>query len=231
MLIHKTRLARKVLALLVTLSCAGLALSVWAMDDEGLAQHDHQPGVDHSRHQQMLQQKGYVRKAQEYQVPDVMLTDQDGRKVSLRAMLGGQEPVMLNFIFTTCTTICPVLSASFTQTQKTLGLDASNVRMISISIDPEHDTPAKLQEYAQRFQARAGWTFLTGDRNDIVVVLKAFDAYRRDKMNHIPLTFMRAAPQADWIRMEGFASAGDLVREFQALTTQGGGLRRDLSLL
>jgi len=122
--------------------------------------------------------------------------------------------VMLNFIFTTCTTICPVLSASFTQTQKTLGPDASNVRMISISIDPEHDTPAKLREYAQRFQARAGWTFLTGDRDDIVAVLKAFDAYRRDKMNHIPLTLMRAAQQAGWIRMEGFASAGDLVREY-----------------
>jgi protein SCO1/2 len=192
------------------------------MDEQAPDHHNHQPGVDHSRHQQMLQQKGYVRKEQEYSIPDVRLTDQDGSKASLRAMLGGQEPVMLNFIFTTCTTICPVLSASFTQTQKALGPDASNVRMISISIDPEHDTPAKLREYAQRFQARAGWTFLTGDRDDIVAVLKAFDAYRRDKMNHIPLTLMRAAPQAGWIRMEGFASAGDLVREYQALTTQSG---------
>lgn len=214
--------ARKTLVLLVTFTCAGLALSVWAMDDQAPAHHDQQPGVDHSRHKQMLQQKGYVRKEQEYQVPDVMLTDQNGRKVSLRAMLEGQEPVMLNFIFTTCTTICPVLSASFTQTQKTLGPDASNVRMISISIDPEHDTPAKLREYAQRFQARAGWTFLTGNREDIVAVLKAFDAYRRDKMNHIPLTFMRSAPQVSWIRVEGFASAGDLVREYQALTKQSG---------
>jgi len=230
MLNNKIMFAGRMLGLVVTFTCAGLALSVQAMDDGGAAHHMHQHGVDHSQHRQMLQQKGYVRKEQEYQVPDVMLTDQDGRKVSLSAMLEGDEPVMLNFIFTTCTTICPVLSASFTQTRKALGPDAANVRMISVTIDPEHDTPAKLREYAQRFKASTGWTFLTGHREDIVAVLKAFDAYRRDKMNHIPLTFLHAAPQTGWVRMEGFASAGDLVREYQSLTRQGVP-GRDASLL
>jgi len=230
MLNKKLIFSGRMLGLLVTFTCAGMALPVQAMDDGDAAHHMHRHGVDHSQHRQMLQQKGYVRKEQEYQVPDVVLTDQDGRKVSLHDMLEGNEPVMLNFIFTTCTTICPVLSASFTQTRKALGSDADNVRMISVTIDPEHDTPAKLREYAQRFQASTGWTFLTGDREDIVAVLKAFDAYRRDKMNHIPLTFMHAAPQPGWVRMEGFASAGDLVREYQTLTRQTDP-RRDPSLL
>lgn len=221
MLAHKTIIAGKALILLVTFICAGWALSVWTMNVEGLAQIKRQPVVDHSHHQQMLHQKSYVREEHDYQVPDIMLTNQDGRKLALHAILEGQEPVMLNFIFTTCTTICPVLSASFTQAQKILGSDASSVRMISISIDPEHDTPAKLKKYAQRFKAHPGWMFLTGDQADIVGLLKTFDAYRRDKMNHIPLTLIRVAPHASWIRIEGFASASDLVSEFQALTTQG----------
>jgi protein SCO1 len=230
MLNNKILLAGRMFGMLVTLTCAGVAFSVEAMDEGNPHHHAHHQGIDHSHHRQMLQQKDYVRKEQEYQVPDVMLTDQDGRKISLLAMLEGEEPVMLNFIFTTCTTICPVLSASFTQTQKVLGPDAGNLRMISISIDPEHDTPEKLREYAQRFHARPGWMFLTGDRDDITAVLRAFDAYRRDKMNHIPLTLIHAAPQADWIRMEGFASAGDLVHEYNALTQQRDS-RKDPSLL
>lgn len=230
MLNIKSLLAGRMFGLLVISTCACITLSARAMDDGESAQHTHHQGEDHSHHRQMLQQKDYIRKEQEYQVPDVMLTDQDGRKISLLAMLEGKDPVMLNFIFTSCTTICPVLSASFTATQKALGSDAGNLRMVSISIDPEHDTPEKLREYAQRFHASPGWTFLTGDREDIVDVLVAFDAYRRDKMNHIPLTLLHAAPQTGWIRMEGFASAGDLVREYNELTRQSDS-RKDPSLL
>ena len=109
-----------------------------------------------------------------------------------------------------------MLSASFAQTQTALGDEAKDVRMISISIDPEHDTPAKLREYAQRFHAGPGWEFLTGDLNDVITVLKAFDAYRGDKMNHIPLTMLRVQPDGPWVRMEGFASAGELVQEYRS---------------
>jgi len=165
----------------------------------------------------MMSRKGYVRSEHNYPVPEGTLTEQHGNPAPLRDTLLGEEPVMLNFIFTTCTTICPVLSASFAQTQKALGPDAGEVKMISISIDPEHDTPAKLREYAQRFHARDGWVFYTGALADIVAVQKAFDAYRGDKMNHPPVTYLRVRPDAPWIRFEGFASAGDLVREYRAL--------------
>ena len=123
-------------------------------------------------------------------------------------------------IFTTCTTICPVLSASFAQTQKALGPDARDVQMVSISIDPEYDTPAKLREYAKRFKAQERWTFYTGDLVDVVAVQKAFDVYRGDKMNHPPVTFLRTEADAPWVRFEGFASAGDLVREYRALASE-----------
>jgi len=190
----------------------------YASEDEHEG-HDHptQQHDEHAHHKQMMSRKGYVRSEHNYPVPEVTLTDQHGNPAPLRDTLLGEEPVMLNFIFTTCTTICPVLSASFAQTQKALGPDAGEVKMISISIDPEHDTPAKLREYAQRFHARDGWVFYTGALADIVAVQKAFDAYRGDKMNHPPVTYLRVRPDAPWIRFEGFASAGDLVREYRAL--------------
>ncbi|MFZ1538239.1 MAG: SCO family protein [Chromatiaceae bacterium] len=152
-----------------------------------------------------------------YAIPDVRLTNQNGELISLRTLLEGPEPVLLNFIFTSCTTICPVMSGTFAQVQKDLGPDVGKVRMISISIDPEHDTPAQLTTYAKRFDAGPQWFFLTGKPEDIVVVQRAFDAYRGDKMNHTPLTLLQQSPGAEWVRYDGFASGADLAKETQGM--------------
>lgn len=177
------------------------------------------PHAGHAHHAEMLSQQGYLRTEAAYEVPDVMLTNQDGERVALREILAGPRPVMLNYIFTSCTTICPVLSASFAQTQKALGPDVANVRMVSISIDPDYDTPQRLRDYAKRFRGADGWQLLTGSLEDVVAVQKAFDAFRGDKMNHIPLTFLRAGTDDRWIRMQGFASASELVREYRSLAS------------
>jgi protein SCO1/2 len=92
--------------------------------------------------------------------------------------------------------------------------------MVSISIDPEYDTPARLQNYAKRYKAGPEWQFLTGDLDTIMAVQQAFDAYRGDKMSHEPLTFLRASPRGPWVRIEGFASASELVREYRELMVQ-----------
>jgi protein SCO1/2 len=195
-----------------------LASGSAAAEDEH-AHHGHQEHGDaHAQHQAMMNQRGYVKKLETYQLPAVTLTDQDGNKVALGSVLDGPKPVMLTFIFTTCTTICPVLTASFSQAQKTMEPEEREaIRLVSISIDPEHDTPEKLRECAARFHAQPGWEFLTGDLSDIVAVLKAFDAYRGDKMNHIPLTLLRAAPGEPWVRLEGFASSAELLDEYREL--------------
>ena len=123
----------------------------------------------------------------------------------------------INFIFTSCTTICPVLSATFSQVQNKYGSQINDVKMVSISIDPEYDTPDRLNQYAQRFHAQKSWTFLTGDLDTVMIVLDAFDAYRGDKMNHIPLALISTPDTSGWVRLEGFANAGDLINEYQAL--------------
>jgi protein SCO1/2 len=95
------------------------------------------------------------------------------------------------------------MSSTFSAAQSKLGADLARVRMISISIDPEHDTPERLRQYARKFKAGPQWLFLTGKTEDIASVQKAFEAYRGNKMRHEPLTFLRAESSESWVRLDG----------------------------
>jgi protein SCO1/2 len=158
---------------------------------------------------------GYVRTVATYPIPDARLVDMNGTEFALRAGLESDAPVMLNFVFTSCAAVCPVMSATFAQVQERLGADP--LRLYSISIDPEHDTPARLREYANRFAAGPHWLFVTGSSEASIAVQRAFDVYRGDKMSHDPVTLIRAAPGKPWVRLEGFAAASDLIREYRRL--------------
>jgi protein SCO1/2 len=156
-----------------------------------------------------------TRSTHRYSPPAVTLLDQDGRSVPLAEVLKPGGPLAVNFIFTTCTTVCPVMSATFANVRRRLGADGDDLRMVSISIDPEHDRPAQLAAYARRFGADPRWTFYTGSEEDVGRVLGAFDALVGDKTNHRPITLLRRAGTADWIRVEGLAGADALARELR----------------
>ena len=159
----------------------------------------------------------YKRSVEKYTVPDVTLINQNGERIPLRSLLEGDKPVILDFIYGTCTTICPVLSIGFSHFQKQLGADAGNVRLVSISIDPDNDTPQVMKEYLARYNAREGWDFLSGKREDVIRVMKAFDAYVVNKMNHYPLTILHAPGSRHWIRITELLGSSDLMREYELL--------------
>jgi protein SCO1 len=185
------------------------------------AEQIHEAGYHHEaehHHHHAVPGDGYTRSVASYKTPDVKLVDANEKEVSLHDSLEGSEPVMLNFIFTTCSTICPVMSATFSQVQAKLG-SKRKIRIISISIDPEHDTPSKLKEYAKRFEAGPQWSMLTGSIENSIAVQRAFEIYRGDKMNHEPVTFMRKGPQQPWVRINGFISADDLLREYDKIAS------------
>jgi protein SCO1/2 len=85
--------------------------------------------------------------------------------------------------------------------------------LVSISTDPEQDSPARLHAYAQQFHAERGWDHYTGTLSASIAVQRAFGAYHGDKMSHAPLTLMRAAPGKPWVRLDGFATGRDLLAE------------------
>ena len=86
-------------------------------------------------------------------IADVAMVDQAGRPTTLREAIGTDKPVLLNFIFTSCTTICPVMSAGMSQLLSNLGAKWDEVRIVSISIDPERDSVDGLRAYAARYHA------------------------------------------------------------------------------
>ncbi len=172
----------------------------------------------HAHHQAMMAggNKSLIRSEAPYKVPDLPFVRDDGKSVVLSRELADDRIVVLNFIYTTCTTICPLTSQVFSVLQEKLGADRAHVHFVSISIDPEQDTTARLREYARRFHAGPGWQHYTGTVQASVAAQQAFGAYRGDKMNHEPLTLLRAAPDAPWVRIDGFASADDLLAEIRA---------------
>ena len=175
---------------------------------------------DHGQHVMPSESDGYQRTRGDYNIPDVNLVDSNGVSVPLAKELNGGKPVLLNFIFTSCGAICPVMSATFAKVQAGLGPERDTVRMVSISIDPEQDTPAALKAYAGKYGAGPQWQMLTGSLQDSIAVQRAFDVYRGDKMNHVPLTFLRLNPEQPWVRIEGFANADDLLREYRLLASR-----------
>jgi protein SCO1 len=109
--------------------------------------------------------------------PDFQLTDQTGAAFSSETLAG--RVTLLDFVYTHCTDACPVLSATFQQAMWKLAdekLLGSRVLLVSLSVDPQHDSPAVLAEYAKQFKADSeGWKFLTGDWDqvyDVVTGLK-----------------------------------------------------------
>src|SRR4051812_43034469 len=93
-------------------------------------------------------------------LPDIAVQTQDGSTVRLAEMLRGRT-VAINFVFTSCTTVCPLMGSSFARVQELLGGASKDVSLISVSIDPAHDTPAKLTAWSKRFGVRLGWTLVT----------------------------------------------------------------------
>lgn len=151
----------------------------------------------------------------------VTLVREDGVKIDLAKELQDPRPTYLNFIFTSCTTVCPVMSQIFSALQDKLAKERDKVRMMSVSIDPEHDTPARLTLYAQAFDAvPSQWHFYTGTHEASLAVQRAFGILGLDKMNHPVATFFRAAPGQPWVRIDGFASADVLEREYRTVVAR-----------
>ncbi len=172
---------------------------------------------EHVDHHEM-QQKATLTTV-DYTLPQVKLVRGDGKTVSLADELNDGRPVILNFIYTTCKAVCPISSQTFSKFQSKLGEDVKKVHMVSISIDPEQDTPARLLEYAHEYKAGPQWQYYTGTIEASIATQRAFDVYHGDKMSHSPVTFLRASPEKSWLRLDGFASADDLLREYRTLVS------------
>jgi protein SCO1 len=106
--------------------------------------------------------------------PEYALLNQEGNRFDSTKLHG--KVVVLNFIFTTCTDVCPLFTANLAELQRTLKNEQSNVFLVSITTDPEVDSPKVLKSYAQRYGADfQNWAFLTGSESQLKQIWKGFD--------------------------------------------------------
>ena len=145
-------------------------------------------------------------------IPDIPVYDQNGKRLNFYSDLIKGKTVAINFIFTTCTTICPPLTATFRRVQQDLAIRAPEAKLISISVDPATDNPQRLNDFAARFKAGPGWTFVTGDNTDIASLLRALGAAVSDKNDHTPMILIGNDVAGYWTRAYGLSSPTTLVK-------------------
>ena len=143
-------------------------------------------------------------------IPDIKVRTQAGEEVRFADLLQGRT-VAINFIFTSCTAVCPLMGASFGKVQSLLGDRASEVTLISVSIDPETDTPARLTEWSRRFNAKPGWTLVTGAKPDIDRLLKALGVFTAEATSHSPAAIIADQSRGIWRKVDGLAPPSTIV--------------------
>jgi len=145
-------------------------------------------------------------------IPDISVYDQNGKQLHFYSDLIKGRTVAINFIFTTCTTICPPLTATFRRVQQDLATSPFEAQLISISVDPVTDNPQRLNEFAARFKAGPGWAFVTGDKNEITSLLSALGASVADKNAHTPMILIGNDAAGYWTRAYGLSSPATIVK-------------------
>jgi cytochrome oxidase Cu insertion factor (SCO1/SenC/PrrC family) len=145
-------------------------------------------------------------------IPDVGLVDQDGRRVRFGDDLLKGKIVAVNFIFTSCKGICPPLGANFARLRERLGgLAGDGVQLISVSVDPQNDTPQRLREWREGFgRGGPGWTLLTGTKHDVDTLLKGMGVFAADKSNHSPFILLGDGRTGKWTRVHGLTAPEQL---------------------
>jgi cytochrome oxidase Cu insertion factor (SCO1/SenC/PrrC family) len=146
-------------------------------------------------------------------ISDVTVLDQDGRKLRFYSDLVKGRTVAINFIFTTCTTICPPLTATFRKVQQEMGDRVGrDVALISVSVDPATDVPERLKSFSAKFNAQPGWSFITGTKADIDQLLVSLGAYAGDKNDHTPMILVGNDKAQHWTRTYGLATPATLTK-------------------
>ena len=155
-------------------------------------------------------------KAARVTLHDLQLADVDGQTIRFKSEAVGNRIVVVGFIYTSCTTICPVTSAVFADVQqrliKTLGERFGHeAKLITLTVDPATDTSERLKAYAANFGSPGGWLWLTGEKPQVDRVLTGLGAYAADFTRHSGAVLVGDARSGNWTRFYGIPNPSDIV--------------------
>lgn len=154
-------------------------------------------------------------------IPDVEVVDQNGKPLHFYGDLIKGKSVIVNFIFTSCTYICPMQGANFSRIQAALGDRLSKeVTLVSVTVDPVTDTPERLKAWGQRFGARAGWTFVTGTKSEMDKLLRALTGDPSGFKEHSAIAFIGNYDRGVWIRTDALDDPARLINALDSALHQ-----------
>lgn len=160
------------------------------------------------------------RSARAYE-PSVRLLTQDGKAVRFYEDLIKGRIALVNTMFTSCQSICPPMTANLAKVQRGLAQYlGKQVIMVSISVDPEVDTPAVLKRYAERFGIGPGWLFLTGKRADVDAVLAKIGDGDPDKNRHSGMLLLGDDAARTWRKVFAMSDPDQIIAAIEKLLAQ-----------
>jgi protein SCO1 len=154
---------------------------------------------------------------------DVELVNQDGEKVRFYTDVLKGKTVVVNAFFTTCTSVCPPMNRNFEKIQEAFGdRVGKDIFLVSLTVDPATDTPARLKDYAAKFHARKGWTFLTGRKENIDWALYKLGQYVEDRESHKTVVIIGNEATGLWKKALGMAKAEELIKLVEGVAADKG---------
>ncbi len=155
---------------------------------------------------------------------DSILLDQDGRAVRFYSDVLQGNVVVVNFIFTRCTDACPLLTRRMNAVRRALGdRFGRDVRFVSISVDPEYDTPQELRRFAEKQEAFfSGWTWLTGKKEDVDRVRKRLGEMGENPGDHSTGFLAANVRRGHWIKIRPDASPAVVAAQVRELADEDG---------
>lgn len=173
--------------------------------------------AEHRRHVDATSKES-AGSAADVRLLDLELRDRNGRPLRFKSDAVGDKIVVMDFVYTVCTTLCPVLSQVMSQVQDILGERLKgDVRLLSISVDPGTDTPARMKKHAGNFGAGPSWLWLTGHKPEVNQVLDALGAYTPDFKEHPGMVLVGDGRNGNWTRFNGFPSPEQIVAKVDEL--------------
>ena len=122
--------------------------------------------------------------------------------------------VLINVIYTACSSFCSLTTDNLVKVQEYLGSDVGQtIHMISISVDPRNDTPEVLKQYAAAHQVKPGWQFITGNKENIDWVLYKLGLYVEDKLEHRNVLIIGNDGTGQWVKMTGLSDPAQIAAE------------------
>ena len=178
-------------------------------------------------HSHMMKASEEASPAKKY-FTDVELINQNGEKVRFYTDVLKGKTVVVNAFFTTCTSVCPPMNRNMEKIQEVLGDRVGrDVFLVSITVDPEVDTPPRLKEYAQKFHAGPGWIFLTGKKENLDWALYKLGQYVEQKDDHKTIFIVGNEPTGLWKKAFGMANVVELIQVVESVVNDKGVTKND----